>query len=74
MKIKNAYRNPTIKNERVPSKKELPKIIIASTLRGRPSVSLIAFLGLRIEMVGNFKGNDGLVISDLPEMRISNER
>ena len=71
VKIKDAFRNPTIENERVPSKEELSKIIRASTLRGRSSISLIAFSGLRIETIGNFKGNDGLVISDLPEMRVS---
>ena len=72
MKIKDAFRNPTIENEKVPSKEELSKLIRASTLRGRCLISLIAFSGLRIDMVGNFKGNDGLVISDLQEMKITN--
>ena len=72
IKIKDAFRNPTVENERVPNKEELSKILRASTSRGRSSISLIAFSGLRIETVGDFKGNDGLIISDLPEMEITN--
>ena len=40
-------------------------------MRGRVSIALMAFSGLRPETIGNFKGTDGLKLSDLPELRIN---
>ncbi|MEM3489159.1 MAG: site-specific integrase [Nitrososphaerota archaeon] len=71
VKIKDAFRSPTIENERVPSQEELARIIRSASLRGRVSIALMAFSGLRIETIGNYKGTDGLLISDLPELKIS---
>ncbi|MEM3905992.1 MAG: site-specific integrase, partial [Nitrososphaerota archaeon] len=71
VKIKDAFRSPTIENERVPSQEELARIIRSASLRGSVSIALMAFSGLRIETIGNYKGNDGLLISDLPELKIS---
>ena len=71
VKIKEAFRNPTVEDERVPSAEELSKIITVATARAKVSISLMAFSGLRIESIGDFKGNDGLILSDLPELRIS---
>ena len=71
VKIREAFRNPTVEDERVPSVEELSKIITVATPRAKVSISLIAFSGLRIESIGDFKGNDGLTLSDLPELKIS---
>ena len=71
VKIKEAFRNPTVEDERVPSAEELSKIITVATARAKVSISLIAFSGLRIESIGDFKGNDGLILSDLPELKLS---
>ncbi|MEM3844865.1 MAG: site-specific integrase [Candidatus Parvarchaeota archaeon] len=71
VKIKDAFRSPTIENERVPSQEELARIIRSAPLRNRVSIALMAFSGLRIETIGNYKGTDGLLISDLPELKIS---
>jgi len=71
VKIKEASRNPTVEDERVPTHEELSKIITVSSLRGRVSIALMAFSGLRPETIGNFKGTDGLKLSDLPELRIN---
>lgn len=68
--IKDVERNPTIENERVPSKEELSIILRDSSARTRVEVSLMAFSGLRPESLGNFEGNDGLRIGDLKELRI----
>jgi hypothetical protein len=70
VKIKEASRNPTVEDERVPTQEELSKIITVSSLRGRVSIALMAFSGLRPETIGNFKGDDGLKISDFPELKI----
>jgi len=71
VRIKEASRNPTVEDERVPTQEELSKIITVSGLRGRVSIALMAFSGLRPETIGNFKGTDGLKLSDLPELRIN---
>jgi len=71
VRIKEASRNPTVEDERVPTQEELSKIITVSSLRGRVSIALMAFSGLRPETIGNFKGTDGLKLSDLPELRIN---
>jgi len=71
IKIKEASRNPTVEDERVPTQEELSKIITVSSLRGRVSIALMAFSGLRPETIGNFNGTDGLKLSDLPELRIN---
>ena len=71
VRIKEASRNLTVEDERVPTQEELSKIITISGLRGRVSIALMAFSGLRPETIGNFKGTDGLKLSDLPELRIN---
>jgi len=71
VRIKEASRNPTVEDERVPTQEELSKIITVSSLRGRVSIALMAFSGMRPETIGNFKGTDGLKLSDLPELRIN---
>jgi len=71
VRIKETSRNPTVEDERVPTQEELSKIITVSSLRGRVSIALMAFSGLRPETIGNFKGTDGLKLSDLPELRIN---
>jgi len=44
--------------------------LLAADLKGRVCCILIAHAGLRIECLGNYKGNDGLKIGDFPEIRI----
>jgi len=67
VKIKETYRNPTVKDERVPSAEELSKILTVATDMARVSISLMSFSVLRPETIGNFKGTDGLILSDFPE-------
>ena len=65
--IANERINETTMDERVPTKEELSKILRMGTLRSRASVSLIAFSGLRPEVLGNYEGNDGLTIRDMED-------
>jgi len=70
IKIKGADRTPTLKDERVPTQKELGSIFRAATLRDRVSCAIMAFSGVRPEVLGNYVGHDGLTIGDFPEMEI----
>ncbi|MEM3504332.1 MAG: site-specific integrase [Nitrososphaeria archaeon] len=74
LKIKGAEDTPTLKDERVPTKEELRKIFLSGDKKTRAACVLVAHSGLRIEVLGNYSGNDGLRIKDFPEMRIENGR
>jgi hypothetical protein len=68
--IAGERQNPTIEDERVPSKDELAKMLRMATLRGRVAISLMAYSGLRPESLGNYTGTDGLRLKDLNELKI----
>ncbi len=70
--IKNENRNLKAEKEVIPGKGDLAKILRMATLRERVSISLMAFSGLRPEDLGNIDGSDGLVISDIPDLKINN--
>ena len=71
--IKDVNQSPTTMNERVPTKEELSTVIRKASTRGRVSISLMAFSGLRPESLGNHQGNDGLRFSDFDEINITKE-
>ena len=70
--IKNENRNLTTENERIPTKKELATILRSTDTRGRLEIALMAFSGVRPETIGSYKGNNGLKISDIKDMKIIN--
>ena len=70
LKIKGAEETPTLKHEKVPTKDELRKIFLSGDKRARVACVLVAHSGLRIEVLGNYLGDDGLRVRDLPEMEI----
>lgn len=71
IKIGNRSRTPTIEDERVPTSEELMQILNYADERGRCSISLIAFAGLRPQVLGDVNGSDGLKVSDLPDLIIN---
>jgi hypothetical protein len=71
--VGNTSRTPTIENERIPVKDELKQIIGYAKPRGKVSVSLMAFSGLRPQVLGDYAGRDGLRIGDLPELKIQDK-
>jgi hypothetical protein len=70
IKIRGAEDTPTLKEEKVPTQAELKKIFLSTDLKGRAASVLVAHSGLRLESIGNYEGNDGLRIKDLPELKI----
>lgn len=69
--IKDEHHNPTIENERVPTKEELSKILRKASTRARVSIGLMAFSGLRPESIGNHDGSDGLRLRDFKDVKVS---
>jgi len=61
---------PRIADERVPNKEELDRILRMATPRGRVSIALMAFSGLRPQTLGNYDGSDGIRLGDFPEAEI----
>lgn len=73
IKIKGTQDTPSLKDERVPTKEELKRILLSGDKKARVASILIAHSGLRIESLGNYKGDDGLSIGDLPELTLSGQ-
>jgi len=69
--IANDHLSPTIENERVPNKEELSRLLRKATSRGKVSISLMAYAGLRPESLGNYEGTDGLRLKDIKGLRIT---
>jgi hypothetical protein len=70
IKVKGAQDTPTLRDERVPTRKELKKIFLSGDKKARVSSVLVAHSGLRIKTLGNYEGEDGLRVRDLPELRV----
>ncbi len=56
--------------ERVPTKDELRKILSVADIRAKVAIGLMAFSGLRPEVIGNYRGTDGLKVRDIPDLKI----
>jgi len=72
IKIKGARDSPSLKDERVPTKEELKRAFLSGDKKARAACVLVAHSGLRIEVLGNYTGKDGLTIGDMPEIKIEN--
>ena len=73
IKIKDVRESPSLKDERVPTKEELKRTFLSGDKKVRVSCVLVAHSGLRIEVLGNYTGKDGLTIADLPELKIEKD-
>ena len=71
VKVKGAQQTPTLKDEQVPTPEDVRKILLAATTQQRAAVALIAFSGVRLEVIGNYRGTDGLRVRDLPDLRVA---
>jgi hypothetical protein len=72
IKIRNSESTPTIENEQVPTKEELRNLLTYAGERARVSISLMAFSGLRPQVLGDYQGLNGLRLKNLPELEITN--
>lgn len=71
IRIKDPDGSPTLKNERIPTIEELKKIFASGDPRARAACALMSQSGLRPEVIGSYLGDDGLKISDIPELKVS---
>jgi hypothetical protein len=73
IKISNSTATPTIENEQIPSQEDLARILRASSPRIRSAIAFLAFANLRPQTLGNNDGSDGLMLKDLPELKIEDK-
>jgi integrase len=71
IKVRNAEQTPRIAGERTPSQDELRRILLAADPKTRTACGFVAFSGVRLEVLGNYLGDDGLRVRDLPELVVS---
>jgi hypothetical protein len=71
IKIKGARDTPSLENERIPTKEELRRIFLAGDEKARATCALVAHSGLRIGVIGDYQGKNGLLLKDFPELKIS---
>ena len=70
IKIRNANLSTTLDSEVIPDQEQLKSILNAATPQQRVAIALVAFSGVRLEVLGNYDGTDGLRLSDFPELQI----
>ena len=70
IKVKDADKSPTLSDERIPTPDELKRIFNAGDSRERTAGALVAFTGIRIGVLGNYKGTDGLKVKDIPDLKV----
>ena len=68
IKIKDLGVPVTLEEEQVPEPPQLSEILAAATIRGKVSISIMAFTGPRPQVLGNVDGTDGLVLADFPDL------
>ena len=73
IKIANAGIPVNIQDEQVPTKTQLQSILNVANPRTRTSISLMAFSGIRPQVMGNYDGSDGLKLADLPDLVIESD-
>jgi hypothetical protein len=74
IRIPGAGRRPTLKDAHIPTQDELRGVLNVADVRARTATTLIAFSGLRPEVLGTYTGDDGLRLSDFKEASISRGR
>lgn len=71
IKIKDAQEAFTLRDERIPTNPELKRILLSANKSSRVIIAMMAFSGVRPQVIGNYLGTDGLTLGDFPEMEIT---
>ena len=70
IKIRYVDSTPTLEGERVPDQSEIAEIFNRASLRTATTIALISKVGLRLQVLGNHNGTDGLTLADMPDISI----
>lgn len=72
IKMPDAKTPSKVSMEQSPQPDDFKLLLNVCDLKAKVACTLIAFAGLRLEVMGNYLGTDGLKVKDLPEMKIVN--
>lgn len=67
-------RERKLRKEKIPTREDLFKILSSANVKERAIISLLAYSGIRPNVIGNANSTDGLRIGDLPELKVENGR
>ncbi|MFQ5884588.1 MAG: site-specific integrase, partial [Thermoplasmata archaeon] len=74
IKIRGADATPTLKDERIPTPRELKSILMSGDKKTRVACVLVAHSGFRLQSLGTYLGDNGLRIGDFPELGIEGDQ
>ena len=69
IKIRGAQDTPSLKDKHAPTSSELSMFFSNAPPQTRCAGALVAQAGLRLEVVGNYDGSEGLRLGDMPRAR-----
>ena len=72
--VKDSDISVSIQDEQVPEQKQLKEILDSGTPRTRAVISMMAFAGIRPQVMGTADRSDGLRLADLPELVINDKK
>jgi integrase len=73
LKLKTDRTTKVSTEEKVPTREELGRILTVASLKAKVAISLMAFAGVRIEVIGNYKGLDGLRLKDVEGLEVDGD-
>lgn len=65
---------PTLADEVAPTPEQVRAVLARAPVRNRVICALMAYSGVRPEVVGDYLGEDGLTLGDLPELELTGDR
>lgn len=68
--IRNLRERPTLKDKAIPEPAQVRRALNAANPRTKAMIALLAFSGMKPQVLGNYEGNDGLRLGDLPDLRM----
>ncbi|MCL4480773.1 MAG: site-specific integrase, partial [Candidatus Thermoplasmatota archaeon] len=74
IRVRDAEKSLTLSEERIPTQEELKRIFNAGDSRERTACAFVSFTGVRIGVLGNYRGTDGLKVKDIPDLKIDGDQ
>ncbi len=73
IKIKNADIPVTLEDEEIPTRERIQDVLDSAPARERVSISMMAFAGVRPQVLGSHHGEDGLRMRDIPDLQVDGQ-
>lgn len=70
IKVPGAHKRPSLVDAHIPTQEELRKVLRMADVRAKAVIGLMAFSGLREQVLGTYKGDEGLRLKSFPELEV----